>query len=37
MSLFIVNYERELRVEIDIRRKGKIKKTMEFMERMKKI
>ena len=36
MSLFIANYGRELRIRIDIRRKGKIKKTMEFVERIKK-
>jgi len=37
MSFFIVNYERKLRMEIDIRRKGKIEKVMEFVERMKKV
>ena len=37
VSLFIVNYRRELRMGADIRRKGKIKKAMEFAERMKKI
>ena len=34
--LFIVNYGRELRMETDIRRKGKIEKIMKFIERMKK-
>ena len=37
MSLFIVNYERELRMGIDIRRKGKMEKVIEFAERIKKI
>ena len=37
MSLFIVNYGRELRMEADIRRKEKAEKAMEFAERMKKI
>ena len=34
---FIVNYGRELRMEADIRRKRKVKKATEFMERMKKV
>ena len=37
VSLFIVNYGRELRIGADIRRKGKVKKVIEFAERMKKI
>ena len=37
MFLFIANYERELRMGVDIRRRGKIEKTMEFAERIKKI
>jgi len=37
MSLFIVNYGRELRMKADIRRKEKAEKAMEFAERMKKI
>ena len=37
VSLFMANYGRELRMEGDIRRKGKMEKTMEFAERMKKI
>ena len=37
MSLFIANYERELRIEVDIRRKRKIEKATEFAERMKKV
>ena len=37
VSLFMANYERELRMGIDIRRKGKMEKVMEFAERIKKI
>ena len=37
MSLFMVNYGRELRMGVDIKRKEKVKKTTEFAERMKKI
>ena len=37
ISLFIINYKRELRMEIDIRRKGKMEKIIEFAERMKKV
>jgi len=37
VSLFIADYGRELRIEINIRRKGKIEKAMEFKKRMKKI
>jgi len=37
MSLFMVNYKRELRMGIDIRRKGKVKKTTEFAKRIKKV
>jgi len=36
MSLFIANYRRELQMRIDIRRKKKIEKVMEFAKRMKK-
>ena len=36
VSLFIVNYGRELRIGADIRRKVKVKKVIEFAERMKK-
>ena len=35
--LFMANYRRELRMELDIRRKGKMEKAMEFVERMKKV
>jgi len=34
---FIAKYERELRIEVDIRRKEKMEKTIEFIERMKRI
>jgi len=37
VSLFIVNYSRELRMGMDLRRKEKMEKTMEFVERMRKI
>jgi len=37
ISPFMANYRRELRMEVDITRKEKIKKAMEFAERMKKI
>jgi len=37
VSLFIANYERELRMEINIKRKGKVKKTTKFVERVKKV
>ena len=33
----MVNYDRELRMEVDIRRKEKVEKVMEFVERIKKI
>ena len=34
---FMANYERELRMGSDIRKKGKVEKAMEFVERMKKV
>ena len=37
VSPFITNYSRKLRTEVDIRRKEKVKKTTEFVERMKKV
>jgi len=37
VSPLMVNYGRELRMEIDISKKRKIKKAMEFAERMKRI
>jgi len=36
-SLFIANYGRKLRMEANIRRKSKVKKAIEFAERMKKV
>jgi len=33
----MVNYERELQMGADIRRKGKVEKTTEFVERMKRV
>ena len=37
VSLLIANYGRELRMGINIRRKEKMEKTIEFVERMKKV
>ena len=37
MPPFMANYRRELRKEIDVRRKEKLKKVMEFVKRIKKI
>ena len=37
MSPFMANYGRELRMEGDIRKKGKVESAMEFVERMKKV
>ena len=37
VSLFMANYGRELRMGVDLRRKGKIEKAMEFAERIRKI
>ena len=37
ISLFIANYGRELRMGADIRKKRKVEKTMEFVERIKKV
>ena len=34
MSLFITNYGRKLRMEIDIRRKEKVEKAMKFVKRV---
>ena len=33
----MVNYRRELRIGIEIRKKGKMEKTIEFAERMKRV
>ena len=37
ISLFMVNYGRELRIRADIRRKGKVENAMKFAERIKKV
>ena len=37
VSLFKANYSRELRIGVDLRRKGKMKGAMEFVKRMKRI
>ena len=37
VSLFIANYSRKLRIEADIRRKEKVEKTIQFVEKMKKL
>jgi len=34
---FMANYRRELRMEMDIRRKGKVENATEFAERMRKV
>jgi len=34
---FMANYSRELQIEIDIRRKGKVENVMEFAGRIRKI
>ena len=37
VSPYIANYERELRIGVDLRRKGKIEKAMEFVKRIRKV
>jgi len=37
ISLFIANYGRKLRIGMDIRKKEKVEKAMEFVERIKKV
>ena len=37
VSPFMVNYGREMRMGIDLRRKGKMEKATEFAERMRKV
>jgi len=37
ISPFMANYGRKLRMEDDIRKRGKVEKAMEFVERMKKV
>ena len=37
VSLFMANYGRELRMDVDLRRKEKMEKVTEFVERMRKV
>jgi len=37
VSPFMVNYSRKLRIGVDLRRKEKMEKTIEFVERMRKV
>jgi len=37
VSLFIVNYKREMRMGVDLRRKEKMEKVMELAERIRKV
>jgi len=37
VSLFMTNYNREVRIEVDIKKNEKIEKVMEFAEKIKKI
>jgi len=37
VSLFVINYGRELRMGANIRREGKVEKVMQFVKRMKKV
>jgi len=37
ISPFMVNYGREMRIGRDIRKKGKVEKATEFVERLKKV
>ena len=37
VSLFMVNYGRELRMGVNLRRKAKMKQATEFVERMRKV
>ena len=37
MSLFVANYGRKLRIEVDLKRKEKMEKVMEFVERIRKV
>ena len=37
MSLFIMNYGREMRIEADLRRKEKMEKVTEFAKKMRKV
>ena len=33
----MANYKRELRIEVDIKRKGKVEKATEFVKRMRRV
>jgi len=33
----MANYGREMRIKVDLRRKGKMEKVMEFIERIRKV
>ena len=37
VSPFIANYSKEMRMGVDLRRKGKMEKIMEFAERIRKV
>ena len=37
MSLSVANYGRKLRMGVDLRRKGKMKKVTEFVEKVRKV
>jgi len=37
VSLFMMNYRRKMRIEVNIRKKEKVEKVMEFVEKIKKI
>ena len=37
MSPFIANYGREIRIKVDLRRKEKMEKVTEFVEKMRKV
>ena len=37
VSLFMLNYGRDLRIGVDLRRKGKMEKAIDFAERMRRI
>jgi len=37
VSLFMTNYNREVRIEVDIKKNEKMEKVMEFAEKIKKI
>ena len=37
ISLFMENYGRELRIRVNLKRKGKMEKAIEFIERIRKV